>query len=190
MKKRFLPFLLVIPLIAFALVAAGPRVSAQNKDVKPDDAASKSVASMTVEQMVEKADAMVAKIEATRQSVFDRLQEAKKAEDLPAVDCLNENLTAIKALLLLAERGKVNMKESKGDAERMRLLYARIAQADARVAELEVRARLCRGRAGTYTGDTTVIISPDPSKEGGFDPTVAPWREPILIRRIDASRFY
>ncbi len=171
----------LIALFAFCL---GGSVSAQ-------DSTNADTSKMSTSQKLNGALGKVSNIKRIYNWIFAKLKQVRKEEDLTATDCLGDKLTATKALLFLTERSSVNLKEAaaKNDSEKLNFHYNEISQSEARVRDIEVEAKLCRGKGGFYDGKTKVIVTGE-SNISGNDPTSPPWTETVVIRKTDASRFF
>lgn len=149
------------------------------------------VAKMSDKAKLKDLGAKVTSFRTIHNQIIDRLREAREREDLLAVDCLQDKLLRIRALMLLAESSRSNFLEhlSKKNAGKANQEYIKILQAHGKVKDLEVEASQCRGRTGVFDGKTKVEFEIPPKITKG-SPTVAPWKEPIIYRPADASRFY
>lgn len=122
--------------------------------------------------------------------ILKKLREARKAKGLPAAECLGEKLTATRALRFLAERSNLTLQEAiaKSEKEKVNYHYRQISQTEARVRDLEAEAKLCRSEEAFNTGPTKVTVITPPVLAD--DPTLPPWKEPIVFRPMNASSFY
>jgi len=152
---------------------------------------SKVASSMTGAQKVASAQKLVNNCKRIHKSVANKLAQARKSQDLVAVDCLGAKLTRIGALLFMAEKDNVGLSEavSKGDTAKANHLYTKIAQAEGKVRDLQVEASQCWGKEGIYTGKTDISVQQPPNITND-DPTTTPWKEPVDYRPSSASTFY
>ena|GEM_PF-1937203 len=181
-----------IALLALCVLGITTSVSAQNTDDTSED-----ISKLSFEDMKRKSGEMLRNMERIRQWIVMERDKAKKENDVAAYDCLGEHLTVVKTLLGIAEGAQRELNEtlqSKSISEDERRSsavreYTRIAQADAQAREREIQAKLCSGKAGSYTGTTQVFVE-KPKEDITLDPTLPPWSPTIYQRRVDASTYY
>ncbi|MCK6510201.1 hypothetical protein L6R29_09575 [Myxococcota bacterium] len=196
MQKKILHphlhFLRWIALLAFCVFGVTTSVSAQNTDNTSED-----ISKLSFQDMKRKSRRMIRNMERIHQWIVMEREKAKKENDVAAYDCLGEHLTVVKTLLGIAEAAQRDLNEilqSKSiseDEKRSSAVreYTRIAQADAQAREREIQAKLCSGKAGSYTGTTQVFVE-KPKEDITLDPTLPPWSPTIYQRRVDASTYY
>ena len=178
----------LLVLVMFLTFVTG--VSAQISDENTD------LSKLSLQDMQSNATKMLANIERVRKYISDELEKAKRDNDMAAYDCLNEHLTTVKTLQNLALTANNQLQEvvnSKSSEEEKRenatREYIRISQAESSVLEREAQAKLCTGKASSYTGDTQVLVD-KPSDQDTVDPTIPPYQPGVYMRRVDASNFY
>lgn len=179
-------------LLALCVFGITTSVSAQSTDDSNED-----ISKLSFEDMKRKSGEMLRNMERIRQWIVSERDKAKKENDVAAYDCLGEHLTVVKTLLGIAEGAQRELNESlqsksvSEDERRSSAIreYTRIAQADAQAREREIQAKLCSGKAGSYTGTTQVFVE-KPKEDATLDPTLPPWSPTIYQRRVDASTYY
>lgn len=104
--------------------------------------------------------------------VLELLNAARQEKDINKVNCVNEKLTAAKALLLITERADIALQEHlvKKELEAARHEYEKINIAKEKLKLLRSEAQACTGQL-TYTGETKVEI--DEPKDEQAPPPVA-----------------
>ncbi len=181
----FLGVLLVFPL--------GNTTSIAQK--KGKDKGDKGAISINLSEKIKNSQSMIKEMHSIYRAVMKRLQEAKRRQDLVALDCLREKLLRIKALLFTAEKARAQLMlqgagKSREDLIRIDTSYSTIVRSHRKVKDLKIESEQCRGRAGIYEGEGTQIEFETPPHVTSTDPTVVPWREPVLYRPIDASYWW
>ncbi|MBI5529175.1 MAG: hypothetical protein HY897_22850 [Deltaproteobacteria bacterium] len=91
--------------------------------------------------------------------VLELLNVARQEKDIQKVNCVNEKLTAAKALLLITERADIALQEHivKKEIASARHEYEKINIAKEKLKMLRSEAQACTGQL-TYTGETKVDI--------------------------------
>ncbi|MCB9638995.1 MAG: hypothetical protein H6727_08855 [Myxococcales bacterium] len=181
-----------VALLAIFVFGVATSVSAQNTGNANDD-----ISKLSTQEMQSRSADMIKNMERIRLWIVSERDKAKKENDVAAYDCLGEHLTVVKTLLGIAEGAQRELNEaaqSKSSSEEEKRNnasreYTRIAQADAQAREREIQAKLCSGKAGSYTGNTQVFVE-KPKDDNNLDPTLPPWTPQIYQRRVDASTFY
>lgn len=186
-KRSLLPVFVLLGL--FSLFAVSPLSPAQNKTKQPLDY---NATNMTSAQKVSGATKLLANMKRIRNLIDARLKEARSKQDLVAVEGFGELVTAVKALLFMSERSFVVLKKAilKNDGPKSVSAYVSIARNEERTRGYEVQANLIVGKDGSLkpSGGPVVVILP-PNVDSA-DPTIPIWKEPIVVRLVDASNFY
>ncbi|MBN2800124.1 MAG: hypothetical protein JXX28_13345 [Deltaproteobacteria bacterium] len=103
------------------------------------------------------------------------------------LSCLNQRLTAVRALLQVTEASEISMKEAmqSGETERAEREFRKIAVARSKIEELRAEADHCVSEAGSKSGSLQVTVKQDLDKpddetqalaedvDYGFDPPEA-----------------
>ncbi len=123
--------------------------------------------------------------------MIEKLKEARDKKDLLAVDCLGEKFSRAQALMFLMENKRSEFLKSTAQSktEQANTYFTQLMQAHGNLKNVDVEASQCRGKAGTYSGKTRVDFE-IPPKITSRDPTLPPWKEPIIYRPSNASNPY
>jgi hypothetical protein len=91
--------------------------------------------------------------------VLERVEEARKERDLVKLNCVNEKLTQIKALLRIAEQSQIALQEAVARAieDGAQHEYAKIEIARQRVTELRAESEQCIGQLAYVVDEKTVV---------------------------------
>ncbi len=116
----------------------------------------------------------VAFMQKTLRDVLDKVEEARKERDLVKLNCVNEKLTQVKALLRIGEQAYVALQEAvaRGAEDGAQHEYAKIVIARQRVNELRAEAEQCIGQLAYVVDEKTVVTVETP--EGLPDVTTNP----------------
>ncbi len=116
----------------------------------------------------------VAFMQKTLRDVLERVEEARKERDLVKLNCVNEKLTQVKALLRIGEQAYVALQEAvaRGAEDGAQHEYAKIVIARQRVNELRAEAEQCIGQLAYVVDEKTVVTVETP--EGLPDVTTNP----------------
>jgi hypothetical protein len=150
--------------------ASGLRVEAQESGQLSD------------KEKLSRSDDSVAQMQKMLREVLDRLEEARKERDLVKLNCINEKLTQVKALLRIAEQSYVGLQEAIARAanDNAEHEFAKIEIARQRVAELRAEAEQCIGQLAYVVDEKTVVTVEAP--EGLPDATTnPPAAEPVVV---------
>jgi hypothetical protein len=145
---------------------------------------------MSVSQKSSAISTMMASINSIHAQIVQRVNEARKKEDLVEVDCLDEKVIRIRTLILVAERERLNFQEgvSQKNDNQINTSFIRIVRQYGLIRDTQTEATQCVGRTGIYDGDTEVEFESQPPMP--LDPTVRPVQEQIVYRPADASYYY
>ncbi|HUB09236.1 MAG TPA: hypothetical protein VMB50_19690 [Myxococcales bacterium] len=155
---------------AQAAQASGLRVEAQESERLSD------------KEKLSRSDDAVTQMQKILREVLDRLEEARKERDLVKLNCINEKLTQVKALLRIAEQSYVGLQEAVARAanDNAEHEFAKIEIARQRVAELRAEAEQCIGQLAYVVDEKTVVTVETP--EGLPDATTnPPAAEPVVV---------
>jgi hypothetical protein len=186
-KRSFLSVFALLGL--FSLLVVTPLAPAQKKGKQPIDY---NATKMTSAQKIASAKKLLANMKRIRNLIDSRLKEARAKQDLVAVEGFGEILTAVKALLFISERSNTALKNAilKNNGPKSISAYVTIARNEERCRAYETQANLIVGKDGSLkpSGGPVVVILP-PNVDSA-DPTIPIWKEPIVVRLVDASNFY
>ena len=124
-------------LLGFCLVLAGASDAFAQFDEE----------NLSVPEMTKRAATQVREMDAVIQAAFDSLEDARSAEDLQRISCINDALTAMKGLLKLAEENMLSLRESaaRGDESAVQFEYIKVGIASDKFVELDAQVRSCGG---------------------------------------------
>jgi hypothetical protein len=141
---------------AFFVVTAAPPAAAQSLADSADFA-----------DMLQTAAESIARMKAAHKQVADRVDEARSEKDVVKLNCVNEKLTQVKALVRVAEQAEsalreaVAAKDDGADAE-----YAKIGIARSKVEGLRGDADQCTGQMAYMVDEKTTVEVEQPSSMG------------------------
>ncbi|MHB8416877.1 MAG: hypothetical protein ACYDCL_02305 [Myxococcales bacterium] len=174
--------------LAAVLVGAGA-ANAQTPDAPPPPAqpAALKVEARQSEQLSDKeklsrAEDAVAQMQKTLREVLERVEEARKERDLVKLNCINEKLTQVKALLRIAEQSYVALQEAVARAaeDNAQHEFAKIDIARQRITELRAEAEQCIGQLAYVVDEKTVVTVEVP--QGLPDVTTnPPVTQPVVV---------
>lgn len=184
----------MVPRILFAIAVAGltlggtaaqqapypqaPAPATQAPPQKPDRGAKPASNS----EKLEKATENLSKMKASLKSVLKRVEDARNEKDIVKLNCVNEKLTQVKALLNVAEVADVQLAESvarsdgSADAE-----FQKISIAHAKIDQLRGEADQCIGQLAYVVDVETTVEVEQPANLPALDVTnQSPPSEPGL----------
>lgn len=129
--------------------------------------------------------------------VTDRSEQARKEKDVGKLNCLNVQLTQMRALARVAQLANEALVDAvgKGDSATAGTQFARVVIAGEKVQRMGAEADICLGQlAFLMDGKTSVDVSQPadlPSRDVTLrKPMAAPYESPPIVRPLGASRFY
>ena len=142
--------------------------------------------------MSAKANELIRGMETTHRAVLEMQAAAKQAKDVIKLNCVNENLLAVKQLLNIADEAKTDFAEAKvqGDRGEQVHQYGQITIASEKAKEAGNEAQACIGEELHFVGknDVTVdgpAIPHDPTKDG--DVAVGSGEDPFQTQLEDPA---
>lgn len=124
-------------------------------------------------EMSTRADELIKEMEATHRSVLEMQAAAKQAKDVIKLNCVNENLLAVKQLLNIADAAENELDEAiaRGDRAEQVHQFGQITIASEKSAGARDEAQACIGEELHFVGknDLTVdgpAIRNDPTDDG------------------------
>ena len=128
---------------------------------------------LSTQEMSENADKLISDMEGTHRHTLELQAQAKQAKDVIKLNCVNENLLAVKQLLNIADEAKTDFTEAKiqGDRGEQVHQYGQITIAAEKSKDAGSEAQACIGEELHFVGknDVTVdgpAIPHDPTKDG------------------------
>lgn len=133
-------------------------------------------AKLSAKEKQKRAESMVSEIGDSQKRATELLGEARKAQDIFQLNCINERFHQIKGL------GKVSGDSQKGMWEAMAEgkddlathFFTKIAVAHQKVLILRAEVEQCLGATAIYTGKTEVKVEVEGGDDGTTDPTADP----------------
>ena len=147
----------------------GLRVESQRSEQVPDK-----------EKLSRSADA-VAGMQKVLGEVLKHVETARRERDIVKLNCINEKLTQVKALLKIAEQSYIGLQEAvaRGAEDGAQHEFAKIGIAKQRVSELRAEAEQCIGQLAYVVDEKTVVTVETP--EGLPDVTTNP---PLILPMV------
>lgn len=111
------------------------------------------------------ASKMISEQQAAQSRATDLLTEARAANDIIQLNCVNSKLTQIKGLLKLSQQASAAMYEGveRGTDDEINHQYTKIVVAHQKTMSLRAEAEQCVGEKSVYSGETKVDVEIDPS---------------------------
>ncbi len=158
---------LMIPIAAFS----------QEKQDEPEK-------KLSDKEMLQKSQEYIKKMKGIYKEILSLLEDARKEKDVVKINCINENLTAIKALLKIAEQSDVELQEAviKKDEIVAQHEYEKVEIAYQKAKSLNQEANACAGKISMTPGETKVEVE-EPKDITERDPTEEPKKDIIVVER-------
>ncbi len=169
--KRLIIFAIIFSIISvFSLYA-------QEKQGEPEK-------KMSDKEMLSKSQENLKKMRNIYKDILNLLDEARKEKDVVKINCINENLTAIKALLKIAEQADVALQEAiiKKDEIVAQHEFEKVEIAYQKAKSLNQEANACAGKISMTPGETKVEVE-EPKDITERDPTDEPKKDIIVVER-------
>ncbi len=202
MPRRVLCALLFAPAVALAAQAAPPSAKAPPPAARPPQT---SIAGMTPDaaaqvppaRKVEIAEESIRTIRKTVDRVAGRSDEARVEKDVGKLNCLNAQLTQMKALAKVATQANDALADalSKKDSATANTQFARVVIATDKVVRMGGEADICLGQLAYLVDGQTKVQVEQPEGLPGQDvtrraPPPPPLATPPIVRPPAASRYY
>ncbi|HEY6001504.1 MAG TPA: hypothetical protein VIV57_01440 [Anaeromyxobacter sp.] len=143
----------------------------------------------------------LARMKTSMKQVLGRVEEARNEKDVVKLNCVNEKLTQIKALLKVAEQADIALHEAVSNKDpAAESEFAKIAIARSKVEGLRADSEQCIGQLAYIVDEKTTVEVQQPSnlpgdsssdevreRRRGLGP---PFSVPPVIRPPPASRWY
>jgi len=135
-------------------------------------------------EMLNKSQEYIKKMKNIYKEILNLLEEARKEKDIVKIKCINENLTAIKALLKIAEQADVSLQEAviKKDEIVAQHEFEKVEIAYQKAKSLNQEANACAGKISMTPGETKVEVE-EPKDITERDPTEKPKVDIIVVER-------
>ncbi|MCX7958577.1 MAG: hypothetical protein N3B13_05970 [Deltaproteobacteria bacterium] len=170
MKKIILFTVIISLIIPFGLIAQEKQGEQEKK--------------LSDKEMLSKSQENLKKMRNIYKDILSLLEEARKEKDVVKINCINENLTAIKALLKIAEQADVALQEAviKKDEIVAQHEFEKVEIAYQKAKSLYQEANACAGKISMTPGETKVEVE-EPKDITERDPTVEPKKDIIVVER-------
>jgi hypothetical protein len=142
----------------------------------------------------------LARMKTSLKQVLGRVEEARNEKDVVKLNCVNEKLTQIKALLKVAEQADIALHEAVANKDPMaESEFAKIAIARSKVEGLRADSEQCIGQLAYIVDEKTTVEVQQPSNlpgDAGDDDARDRRRRgstfpaPPIVRPPPASRWY
>jgi hypothetical protein len=138
---------------------------------------------LTPEQEVAEAEAVVSYVSNSSQVVSRRLQAARQQHDVVKVLCLNDKLSQIDVAGKSAQdrKGALTLAAGRHDVELSNHEFTILTVLRQRVEQLMTEANQCIGEEAAYTGATTTLTTIDPTLPPDQPPDWFPPIEPVNL---------
>lgn len=120
------------------------------------------------------------------------LKDAREKKDIIRINCVNEKLTKIKALMRSAEMSELYLREAltKKDHKTANHSYRKITIAFQKIRSLKAEAEQCIGELAFATGEKEVVdLKVDRDQVPDDDPTITEFPETAIVRPPAASPY-
>lgn len=158
---------------------------------KPEESWKVKASKMSTQDKLKNVGDVVTKARAIHNNLVEKLKTARNKKDLISLDCLGEKFSRAQALMFLMEKERSDYLKAtaEGKSESADDHFVRLMQSFGGLQDIQVEADQCGGKAGIYTGKTRVDFD-IPPRLTTTDPTLPPWKEPIVYRPANASNPY
>jgi hypothetical protein len=178
------------------LVLAGALLAGRAAAQAPSSASAVRPSGLTDSEKLEKSEQHVGQMKGALKRVLGRVEEARNEKDVVKLNCVNEKLTQIKALLKVAEQADVALHEAianrdpGADTE-----FSKVGIARTKIDALRSDADQCVGQLAYVVDERTTVEVQQPEGLPGRDVTN---RKPIgsstvpppIVRPPAASNWY
>lgn len=140
----------------------------------------------------------IARMKASLKQVLARVEEARNEKDVVKLNCVNEKLTQIKALLKVAEQADVALHEAVANKDPgASSEFVKIGIARSKVEVLRGQSEQCIGQLAYIVDEKTTVEVQQPSLPEGEDPDSRergrrgpPFPAPPIVRPPPSSLWY
>ena len=153
--------LLLAAAVGGALLFAAP-ASAQDKAATFQGPVARSVLSDA--QKLEKSAESLERMKSVLRSVLGRVEDARNEKDVVKLNCVNEKLTQVKALLKVAEQSDIQLHEALVNKDPVaESEFGKIAIARAKIDGLKIDADQCIGQLAYIVDEKTTVEVQQPA---------------------------
>lgn len=136
------------------------------------------IATTSPQEKIQYATNALVEMQTAVKSVTKLVEAARKEGDVEKLQCLNNRMTAIRALLQVSEAANTAMNTAleSGQKDRADHEFRKIAVALDKTRQLVAEAERCTSEAASKSGDTIIRVE-GPLTEGGDDTAPTPFDE-------------
>jgi hypothetical protein len=140
----------------------------------------------------------LARMKASLKQVLGRVEEARNEKDVVKLNCVNEKLTQVKALLKIAEQADIALHEAVSNKDQAaESEFAKIGIARTKVEGLRADSEQCIGQLAYMVDEKTTVEVQQPSNLPGEGDDARdgrrrgpPFGAPPIVRPPVASKYY
>jgi hypothetical protein len=139
----------------------------------------------------------LARMKASLKQVLGRVEEARNEKDVVKLNCVNEKLTQIKALLKIAEQADLALHEAVSNKDQAaESEFAKIGIARTKIEGLRADSEQCIGQLAYMVDEKTTVEVQQPSNLPGEGEDRdgrrrgPPFPAPPIVRPPPASKYY
>ena len=153
--------LLSAALVSLLLAAAPATPGTKTASAPPPSTGVPSVREPSPAQMRKEAEESAQEMKGAVKKILGLIEKARAARDIVLLNCLNEKLTQMKALVRVSDQANLNLQEflAKDQVEGAVHERRKIALADEKVKGLLGEAESCLGENGSGGGKTTISVT-------------------------------
>ena len=179
--------LVLVTALGGALLVAAP-AAAQNKGDAAPQAGSMARSVLSDAQKLEKSAEALERMKGVLRAVLGRVEEARNEKDVVKLNCVNEKLTQVKALLRVAEQSDIQLHEALVNKDPVaESEFGKINIARTKIDGLKIDADQCIGQLAFRTDENLSVEVEIPDYLPPGDPTQMPPPTPIDTRPPPAS---
>lgn len=140
---------------------------------------------LSTQQKLSRSSKELERMKSTVKQTLERLKAAREKQDIIQVNCVDDKLQAIQALLNISEDADRGMREAaaREDVEMINHEFTKISFTATRVENFRVEVEGCMGEASQYTGKTVldVTVSNDIRSDDPADADAEPVFTPVTV---------
>ncbi len=177
----------VVGILAAATAMAAP---AARRRADPPVVRTERVSGLADADKLKRADEAIDRMKELLRQVLSRLEDARNEKDVVRLNCINEKLTQMKALLKVAEQSDVALQEAAARRdEATEAEFQKISIAKVKVEQLRADTEECIGQLAFVVDEKTTVEVETPRDLPLYDLTRRSPPPPPVARPPPASRF-
>lgn len=152
---------------------AGPGAGSGPADLPDVSLPAEKEVKLSPQEMSDTAETLIKEMEGFHRSTLELQASAKQAKDVIKLNCVNENLLAVKQLLNIADEAKTNLTEAKvrGDRSEQVHQFSQITIANEKSKQARDEASACIGEELHFVGKNDLevdgpAVRHDPTDDG------------------------